>query len=127
MLNTPPSFHDPKSVLVAALPAIEPAQPPALHSVDPKAVSCAARDPLPLPIDGAPLVFATAYARDVTLTVVTRDGTQHPLPARPDARSGGFLVDTGALQGAPVDERRGAVTGSRGRASSSRTRRPSRG
>jgi hypothetical protein len=34
MLNTPPSFHDPQSVLVAALPAIETAAHPPLHTVD---------------------------------------------------------------------------------------------
>jgi hypothetical protein len=113
MLNTPPSFHDPKSVLVAALPAIEPAQPPALRSVDPKGVSCAQRNPLPLSIDGAPLLFATEYARELTLAVHLRDGTQRALPAHPDARTGGVVVDTSALQGAEIDERRGAVLGGR--------------
>ena len=37
-LNAPPSFHDPKSVLVVALPAIENPQLPPLHAVDPKAL-----------------------------------------------------------------------------------------
>ena len=40
-LNTPPSFHNPKSVLVTALPAVEPAQLPPLHAVDPKEMFCA--------------------------------------------------------------------------------------
>ena len=35
-LNTPPSFHDPKSVLVAALPAVEQPQLPPLHAVNPE-------------------------------------------------------------------------------------------
>jgi hypothetical protein len=39
-LNTAPSFHDPKSVLVAALPAVEQAQLPPLHAVDPKEIYC---------------------------------------------------------------------------------------
>ncbi len=34
-LNVPPSFRDPKSVVVVALPPIEPAKPPPLHPVNP--------------------------------------------------------------------------------------------
>ena len=63
-LNTPPSFHEPKSVLVAALPAIEQAQPPPLHAVNPKDIYCARRDSLVLPVEGAPLVFSTEYAHN---------------------------------------------------------------
>src|SRR6202022_4267906 len=39
-LNTPPSFHNPKSVIVVALPAVEQAQLPPLHAVDQKATFC---------------------------------------------------------------------------------------
>ena len=42
-LNAAPSFHDPKSVLVAALPAIEAPQLPPLHAVDPQEIYCARR------------------------------------------------------------------------------------
>ena len=65
-LNTPPSFNNPKSVLVIALPAIEQPQLPPLHAVDPKASYCARKTPLVLPLYGAPLAFSTAYAHDMT-------------------------------------------------------------
>ncbi len=42
-LNTPPSFHNPKSVLVAPLPAVEPPQLPPRHAVNPKDTYCAQR------------------------------------------------------------------------------------
>src|ERR1700689_3200477 len=40
-LNTAPSFHNPQSVLVTALPAVEQPQLPPLHAVDPKGIYCA--------------------------------------------------------------------------------------
>src|ERR1700723_4785701 len=40
-LNTAPSFHNPKSVLVVALPAVEHTQLPPLHAVNPKEIYCA--------------------------------------------------------------------------------------
>ena len=36
-LNTPPSFHNPKSVIVIGLPSIQPTIPPPLRAADPKA------------------------------------------------------------------------------------------
>jgi hypothetical protein len=96
-LNTPPSFHDPKSVLVAALPAVEQQQPPPLHAVDPKEIYCARKSSLILPVEGAPLVFSTGYAHDVRLSLAGKDGTSIDLPARSDAEQGGFVVDTTAL------------------------------
>src|SRR6202000_2042645 len=54
-LNTPPSFHNPKSVIVTALPAIEQQQLPPLHAVDPKEIYCARKSSLVLPVEGAPL------------------------------------------------------------------------
>ena len=41
LLNAPPAFNNPKSVLVAALPAVGPAPPPVLHPLDPAAAYCA--------------------------------------------------------------------------------------
>src|ERR687896_425215 len=73
-LNTPPSFHDPKSVLVAALPAVEEALPPPLHAVSPKDIYCARRNSLVLPVEGAPLVFSTEYAHDTFLRVKAKSG-----------------------------------------------------
>jgi len=40
-LNAAPSFHNPQSVLVAALPAVETPQLPPLHAVNPKEIYCA--------------------------------------------------------------------------------------
>jgi hypothetical protein len=39
-LNTPPSFHNPKSVIVIGLPSIQQTIPPPLRSADPKLVTC---------------------------------------------------------------------------------------
>src|ERR1700722_1584644 len=74
-LNTPPSFNNPKSVLVVALPAIEQPQLPPLHAVDASDIYCARKTPLVLAVYGAPLAFSTAYAHDMTLSVAGRDGT----------------------------------------------------
>jgi hypothetical protein len=96
-LNTPPSFHDPKSVLVVALPAVEKAQLPPLHAVDPKEIYCARKTSLVLPVEGAPLVFSTAYAHDVVLSLAGTNGMTIDLPAHADAEQGGFVVDTSGL------------------------------
>ena len=96
-LNTPPSFHNPKSVIVTALPAVERQQLPPLHAVDPKEIYCARKSSLVLPVEGAPLVFSTGYAHDVMLSLTGKDGQKIDLPARADAEQGGFVVDTTAL------------------------------
>jgi hypothetical protein len=103
-LNAPPSFHDPKSVLVVALPPIEAAQPPLLRPVDTKEVYCAKKSPLVLSAEGAPPMFAGAYSRDLTLRVTTPAGRELELPARADATQGGFAVDTSALQGTALGD-----------------------
>ncbi|MDP8983634.1 MAG: hypothetical protein M3N97_01095 [Pseudomonadota bacterium] len=97
-LNTAPSFHNPKSVLVAALPAIEQAQLPPLHAVDPKEIYCARKTALVLPVEGAPLVFSTGFAHGVTLSLTGPDGKSVELPAVADAAQGGYVVDTSGLQ-----------------------------
>jgi len=96
-LNTPPSFNNPRSVLVIALPAVEPPQLPPLHAVDPKQMFCARKTSLVLPVEGAPLVFSTAYARDLSLRLTGKGGRVIDLPAHADARQGGFVVDTAGL------------------------------
>lgn len=104
-LNTPPSFHNPKSVLVAALPAIEPALPPPLHAVSPKDIYCARRDSLVLPVQGAPLVFSTEYAHHTFLRVTGKSGETIDLPATADAAQGGFVIDTSLLQTTSLEDR----------------------
>jgi hypothetical protein len=93
-LNTAPSFDRPKSVLVAALPAVEQPQQPPLHAVDPKENYCATRTALVLPVEGAPLVFATDYAHDMALTAAGGSGTVLKLPVHADAAQGGYVVET---------------------------------
>ncbi len=96
-LNTPPSFHNPKSVLVVALPAVEPPQLPPLHPVNPKDVYCAEKTELVLPADGAPLVFSTGYAHDMVLRLKGKDGKVVDLPVKADAVEGGFTANTAGL------------------------------
>ncbi|MBB6146304.1 hypothetical protein HNQ77_004276 [Silvibacterium bohemicum] len=97
-LNTPPSFHNPKSVIVIALPAVESSQPPPLHPIDEKQVFCAEKSDLILPVDGAPLVFSTKYAHDLVLHLEA-GGKTADLPLTPQAVKGGFGVDTKPLAG----------------------------
>ena len=104
-LNTPPSFNNPKSVLVAALPAVEVAVPPPLHAVSPKDIYCARRNSLVLPVEGAPLVFSTEYAHDTFLRVTGKNGQAIDLPATADAAQGGFVIDTSPLQTASLEDR----------------------
>ncbi len=101
-LNAAPSFYDPKSVLVAALPAVEQAQLPPLHAIDPKEIYCARKATLMLPVEGAPLVFSTSYARDVSLRLTGTDGKTIDLPAKADAAEGGYVVDTAGLPAASL-------------------------
>lgn len=103
-LNAAPSFHNPQSVLVVALPAVETPQLPPLHAVNPKEIYCAGRTALVLPVDGAPLVFSTRYAHDVTLSLIGKDGTSIELPASADAAQGGYLVDMSALHSAGLGD-----------------------
>jgi hypothetical protein len=103
-LNTAPSFHNPMSVLVIALPAVESAQLPPLHAVDPKEIFCVRRSTLVLPVDGAPLAFSTGYAHDLTLSLTGRDGKTIALPAHADPIRGGYVVDTSNLTPAALGD-----------------------
>jgi hypothetical protein len=95
LLNTPLSFAKPTSVMVVALPAIEAPKPPPLRPTDPNAALCALPG-LTLAVEGAPLVYATGYARNTMLRLARADGTMVEVPVRADARHGGFVMD-GAL------------------------------
>jgi len=107
-LNNPPSFRNPKSVLVIGLPPVRPFPAPPLRAVDPAQVFCAQKPSLLLPAEGAPLAFATELAHNFVLHVETRPGAEISLPAKADPLRGGFSVDMQALQGAELD---GEVTG----------------
>jgi hypothetical protein len=101
-LNNPPSFRNPKSVIVIGLPPIMPAPVPPLRAIDPAQVFCAGRPTLLLPADGAPLVFATDLAHNLVLHVETQSGPGIDLPTQPDPMRGGFLVETQPLQSADL-------------------------
>jgi hypothetical protein len=96
LLNAVPSFRKPQSVLVAALPGVAPPTLPVL-TVAPAAPLCLARPDLILPVSGAPLIFSTAYPRQMTLRVPTAAGGMLDLPAAPDPAQGGFVVKHAAL------------------------------
>lgn len=113
-LNTPPSFHNPKSVIVVALPAIQPSVAPPLRLQDPSHVSCLLQPAMVLPLEGAPLVFATGFAHDLTLQLNggSIDG-KTDLPLIPDAFEGGLvlasLADRRPLAAAAPETRDGAA------------------
>lgn len=94
-LNSPPSFHEPYSVLVAALPAITTPQPPPMRAAAPAMRYCADRNPLVLAVEGAPLAFSTRYLHDVRLHI-ERSGDSQDIAARADAARGGFVAERAA-------------------------------
>ncbi len=107
-LNNPPSFRNPKSVLVIGLPQVRPALPPPLRATDATQVFCVNKSALVLPAEGAPLVFATQLAHNFVLHVETKSGTVIDLPARPDPARGGFVIET---QGAQLAASEGETSG----------------
>lgn len=107
-LNMPPSFRNPKSVVVVALPPVGPTHPEALYAASPSDSYCAPKPGLVLPAGGAPLVFATplahnlflrvhpdavASANSVTLTGTAAHGPVIDVPVRADATEGGLVFD----------------------------------
>jgi hypothetical protein len=97
-LNTPPSFRNPKSVIVMALPAIDNGHQPPLRPVDEKQLYCLEKDKLVLPVEGAPLAFATNYAHDMSLRVKGRNNKDIDIPLKADAAQGGFVADTHSIE-----------------------------
>jgi len=96
-LNTPPSFNNPKSVLVIALPAVEAVQLPPLRAVNPDEVFCLQKPSLVLAVEGAPLIFSTDIAHDFALHIPDKTGQGVDLPIVADAAKGGFVVDARAI------------------------------
>ena len=121
-LNIPPSFRNPKSVVVTALPPVGPTHPEALHAVNAAEIFCAARPGIVLPAEGAPLLFATSLAHNLALRVqpdpdgkfaggMTLASGAHPgpsieLPVTADSMQGG-LIFTDPVPALPS----GALTG----------------
>jgi hypothetical protein len=93
-LNTPPSFHNPKSVLVIALPSVQKAVQPPLRPADANEVACLLKPSVTLPIEGAPLVFSTDFAHELVLHLNTPPGApaEPDIPLVPDAYAGGLVL-----------------------------------
>lgn len=99
LLNAAPSFQKPKSVMVAAMPAIEADIPPQLRSTA-KGPICMAAARTVLPVEGAPLVFSTAFAHDMKVRLSSAGGQSLELPVAPRADLGGYVLDTASLPSA---------------------------
>jgi hypothetical protein len=93
-LNMPPSFNNPKSVIVIGLPAIQASVPPPLRPAEPKHISCLLKPAVVLPVEGAPLVFSTSFAHDLVLHVNPLHGTgpSTEIPLTADAFQGGLVL-----------------------------------
>ena len=112
-LNMPPSFRNPKSVVVVALPPLGPAKPEPLHPVAPADNFCAQKPGLVLPAEGAPMVFASQLAHDLTLHIETPADSKVPpidLPVMADPSKGGLVLKQPAPP-LPAGELIGVVRG----------------
>ena len=90
-LSVPPSFRDPKSVVVVALPPVGPGKMPPLHPANPSDQFCAEKPALVLPAEGAPLVYATPEAHDLRLHIETKSGPVD-VPLKTEAAEGGLVL-----------------------------------
>ena len=106
-LNNPPSFRNPKSVIVVALPPVRTTAAPPLRAMEADQVFCANQPDLLLPADGAPLVFATHLAHSFSLHGTSKSGSDFELPAEADAARGGFVI---ATEGAHIPRWEGEAT-----------------
>ncbi len=112
-LNMPPSFLNPKSVVVVALPPVGLAKPEPLHPVNPEDSFCAMKPQLVLPAEGAPLFFSTPMAHDLALHIEAATDLKHPsldLPLTADATKGG-LIPTRPIPALPPGELKAFVHG----------------
>lgn len=114
-LNNPPSFRNPKSVLVIGLPPVHSTTPPPLRAAEANQFFCASKPDLVLPAENAPLVFSTNLAHSFVVHVESKSGPGIDLPAKPDPARGGFVVDTSALKPEAIDgEASGTLRGTWG-------------
>ncbi len=115
-LNTPPSFHNPKSVLVIGLPSVQVAQQPPLRPANANEVACLLKPRVVLPIEGAPLVFSTDFATGLTLHLNTPPGapTQPDIPLAADAFEGGLVLQHGPEHHVPLHDQRPLLAGAAG-------------
>jgi hypothetical protein len=111
-LNMPPSFRNPMSVVVMALPPVGTPRPEPLHPLNPEEIFCALKPGLVLPAAGAPLVFATELTHDLILHVEPADAKEKgvDIPLKVDAERGG-LVPREKIPALPDGELRAEVRG----------------
>ncbi len=94
-LNTPPSFRNPKSVVMVALPPLGPAKPEPLHPVVPTEQFCAQKPGLVLPAEGAPMVFASQLIHDLSVHIVAKSESKtvsFDLPVVAEPAKGGLVL-----------------------------------
>jgi hypothetical protein len=108
-LSLPPSFRDPKSVVVIALPSVGLSKAPPLRPSNPAERHCAQKPDLVFGAEGAPMVFGTNLAHDLKLHIATEHGAVDlPLSTAP---SKGGLVLENPLPALPPGELTGVVQG----------------
>jgi hypothetical protein len=108
-LNLPPSFRDPKSVVVVALPPVGPAKAPPLRPGNPLESSCMQKPGLVFQAEGAPLVFATELAHDMALHIETEKGPL-VLPVTAQSARGGLVLEK-PVPALPPGELTGVIRG----------------
>ncbi|TCM19403.1 hypothetical protein EDF56_10338 [Novosphingobium sp. PhB165] len=96
LLNAAPSFQKPKSVMVAALPAVEADIPPQLRSTA-KGPVCVVRPGAVLAVEGAPLIYSTDFAHDMKVKLTNASGQSMDVPITARADKGGYVLGTEAL------------------------------
>ena len=114
LLNTAPSFEKPKSVMVIAMPAIESGSPPRLRTSanDPVcAVQAGGAQGTLLPVEGAPLIYSTAYPREMKVTLTAPSGQTVDVPLEARADRGGYVLAGGELPAAFTGTLRAHVYG----------------
>lgn len=112
-LNMPPSFRNPKSVVVIALPPLGRSRPEPLRPIDPGDDFCIQKPGLILPASGAPLIFATHLSHHLVLHIESHDGKKVPpvdVPLAVDPGRGGLALDVPAPM-LPDGELTGVVQG----------------
>lgn len=110
LLNTAPSFQKPKSVMVTALPAIEGDIPPQLRSTA-KGPVCVARPGAVLTVEGAPLIYSTAFAHDMKVKLTNASGQTLEVPVTARADKGGYMLGGEALPSAFAGSMRAQIHG----------------
>ena len=108
-LNAPPSFNNPKSVIVVGLPVIQSAVFPPWRVPTPLPALCMMKPSTTLSLLGAPLVFSTAFAHDLTLDI-DHGGAQSRISLTPDPIAGGLVATGIMLQSQPGGPRPGMKT-----------------